>query len=56
MGLEARFERLMRGADLTVTAMLKRQMARLADEAQMGNLFKLLCATSPGITTPYPFG
>jgi NADH dehydrogenase [ubiquinone] 1 alpha subcomplex assembly factor 7 len=56
MGLEARFERLMRGADLTVTAMLKRQMARLADESQMGNLFKVLAATSPGMPAPYPFG
>ena len=56
MGLEARFDRLMRGADLTVTAMLKRQLARLADESQMGNLFKVLAATSPGMPAPYPFG
>jgi SAM-dependent MidA family methyltransferase len=29
---------------------------RLAGEAQMGNLFKVLAATSPGAPTPYPFG
>jgi len=28
---------------------------RLAGEAQMGNLFKVLTATSPGLATPYPF-
>jgi SAM-dependent MidA family methyltransferase len=28
---------------------------RLAGETQMGNLFKVLAATSPGLGTPYPF-
>jgi SAM-dependent MidA family methyltransferase len=28
---------------------------RLAGEAQMGNLFKVLAATSPGLGAPYPF-
>ena len=28
---------------------------RLAGEAQMGNLFKVLAATSPGMAAPYPF-
>jgi SAM-dependent MidA family methyltransferase len=28
---------------------------RLAGEAQMGNLFKVLAATSPGLAIPYPF-
>jgi SAM-dependent MidA family methyltransferase len=56
MGLEARFEHLLMRADLLVTATLKRQMARLADESQMGNLFKVLAATSPGMPAPYPFG
>jgi len=28
---------------------------RLAGEAQMGNLFKVLAATSPGLAVPYPF-
>jgi SAM-dependent MidA family methyltransferase len=28
---------------------------RLAGEAQMGNLFKVLAAASPGMAAPYPF-
>jgi SAM-dependent MidA family methyltransferase len=28
---------------------------RLAGEAQMGNLFKVLASTSPGLAIPYPF-
>lgn len=56
MGLEQRFAQLAGKADAATRAVLQRQMARLADEAQMGNLFKLLCATSPGMPTPYPFG
>ena len=56
MGLEQRFQRLELRADLLVTSTLRRQMARLADESQMGNLFKVLAATSPGMPCPYPFG
>jgi SAM-dependent MidA family methyltransferase len=56
MGLEQRFELLGRRADAIVTSTLRRQMARLADENQMGNLFKVLAANSPGMTSPYPFG
>lgn len=56
MGLAQRFAQLAGKADDATRARLSRQMARLADEAQMGNLFKLLCATSPGMSTPYPFG
>ena len=56
MGLEQRFAQLAGKADAATAATLGRQMARLAEEAQMGNLFKLLCATSPGISAPYPFG
>lgn len=56
MGLEQRFAQLAGKADAATRAILERQMARLAEEAQMGNLFKLLCATSPGMSTPYPFG
>lgn len=56
MGLEQRFQRLELRADLMVTSTLRRQMARLADENQMGNLFKVLAATSPGMPCPYPFG
>ena len=56
MGLEQRVAQLALRADDATRAMLQRQMARLADEAQMGNLFKVLCANSPSMTTPYPFG
>ena len=56
MGLEQRFQRLALRADMMVTSTLRRQMARLADENQMGNLFKVLAATSPGMPCPYPFG
>ena len=56
MGLEPRFEQLSGRADPETRAMLRRQMARLADEGQMGKLFKVLAATSPGLATPYPFG
>jgi SAM-dependent MidA family methyltransferase len=54
MGLEARIARL--AADASTRDVLERAAARLADEAQMGNLFKVLAATSPGLAAPYPFG
>jgi SAM-dependent MidA family methyltransferase len=56
MGLEQRVAQLQGKADDATRATLSRQMARLADEAQMGNLFKVLCATAPGMSAPYPFG
>ena len=56
MGLEQRHAMLSATADLPARAVLERQMTRLAGEAQMGNLFKVLAATSPGLATPYPFG
>ncbi|WP_395687578.1 class I SAM-dependent methyltransferase [Aestuariivirga sp.] len=56
MGLETRFSRLAAGADAAAAAQLARQQARLAEEAQMGNLFKVLAATMPTLPTPYPFG
>ena len=56
MGLEQRIGQLASLADPGIAAILHRQMARLADENQMGNLFKVLAATSPGMASPYPFG
>ena len=56
MGLEQRIGQLAAKADAATSATLHRQMARLADENQMGNLFKVLGVTSPGLMTPYPFG
>jgi len=56
MGLEQRIGQLALKADAATGALLRRQMARLADEDQMGKLFKVLAVTSPGLSTPYPFG
>ena len=56
MGLEQRTVMLAAKSDLRTRAVLKRQMTRLAGEDQMGNLFKVLAAVSPGLATPYPFG
>ena len=56
MGLEQRMARLAVGADPRTKAVFERQMTRLAAADQMGNLFKFLSATSPGLPVPYPFG
>ena len=56
MGLQHRISVLAARADDTNRKMLERQMTRLAGEDQMGNLFKVLAAISPGLATPYPFG
>ena len=56
MGLERRFEILAAKSDPETRGVLERQMTRLAGSDQMGNLFKVLAATSPGLATPYPFG
>ena len=56
MGLEARIAQLQTRADAATQSILQRQMARLADERQMGNLFKVMAVTSPGLPVPYPFG
>lgn len=55
MGLEPRIEQLVASAAPELQDILRRQKARLADDDQMGNLFKVLAATSPGFATPYPF-
>ncbi len=55
MGIEARFAQLAARADAPTRGILARQQARLAEAEQMGNLFKVLAATSPGLETPYPF-
>ncbi len=56
MGVEARTAALVARADTRVADMLQRAMARLIEASQMGNLFKVLAATSSGLATPYPFG
>ena len=56
MGLEARMTTLSAKADAAMRDSLERAKSRLADPGQMGNLFKVLAAVSPGAETPYPFG
>ena len=55
MGLEARTAALSATADTATREILQRAMTRLAHPDQMGNLFKVLAATSPGMAVPYPF-
>ena len=55
MGLEQRTAMLKASSDQSTSAVLDRQMHRLVDPGKMGNLFKVLAATSPGLATPYPF-
>ena len=56
MGLQQRGAMLAAKSDAAGRAVLERQMTRLAGTDQMGNLFKVLAATSAGLDTPYPFG
>lgn len=56
MGIEQRTQMLAVKADVQTAAVLTRQTQRLAAPDQMGNLFKVLCAASPQLPTPYPFG
>lgn len=55
MGLQQRTAILASRADPATRARLERQMTRLAGPDQMGNLFKVLAATSPGLPPPHPF-
>jgi NADH dehydrogenase [ubiquinone] 1 alpha subcomplex assembly factor 7 len=56
MGLEARAANLARAAKLPPRKIIARATERLAGENQMGNLFKVMAALSPGLAPPYPFG
>jgi NADH dehydrogenase [ubiquinone] 1 alpha subcomplex assembly factor 7 len=56
MGLEARAALLSQKANPAERKIIARATERLAGENQMGNLFKVMAATSPGLATPYPFG
>ena len=56
MGLEIRAENLAGKADTRQRIVMQRAVTRLAAPDQMGNLFKVLAATSPGLAQPYPFG
>jgi NADH dehydrogenase [ubiquinone] 1 alpha subcomplex assembly factor 7 len=56
MGIETRAALLSRKAKLAERKIIAHATERLAGENQMGNLFKVMAATSPGLATPYPFG
>ena len=56
MGLEARAQLLSAKAKPHERKIIARATERLAGENQMGNLFKVMAALSPGLATPYPFG
>ena len=55
LGAEARLASLSAGANPTQRAALKSGLERLLDPAQMGNLFKVLALTSPGLPAPPGF-
>jgi len=56
MGFAPRTARLLAVADASQRPALERSFARLADRQQMGNLFKVVAATSHDLPVPYPFG
>jgi NADH dehydrogenase [ubiquinone] 1 alpha subcomplex assembly factor 7 len=56
MGVEARFAALAAKTDAATRGVLARAKSRLADQQQMGNLFKVLAAVSPNLPVLYPFG
>jgi NADH dehydrogenase [ubiquinone] 1 alpha subcomplex assembly factor 7 len=56
MGIEARADLLMAKAPPSDRKIIARAKERLAGGNEMGNLFKVMSATSPGLATPYPFG
>ena len=56
MGLEQRAAILSSKADANSREILDRAVARLAGETEMGNLFKVMAATSANLPMPYPFG
>ena len=56
MGLEPRVAMLSAKADSNSQEILARSVSRLTGETEMGNLFKVMVATSPDLPIPYPFG
>lgn len=56
MGLEQRTAILSSKANANSSNILARTVERLAGEREMGNLFKVMAATSADLPMPYPFG
>jgi SAM-dependent MidA family methyltransferase len=55
MGLVERAEVLKRHAEASSQADIDAATTRLAGDSQMGHLFKVIAATNPVMTPPYPF-
>jgi NADH dehydrogenase [ubiquinone] 1 alpha subcomplex assembly factor 7 len=55
MGLEERAQRLSAVASEEQKADIAAAVKRLAGAGDMGNLFKVICAVSPGLAMPFPF-
>ena len=56
MGIEPRVAILAAKADAETAEIMTRAVARLIGGSEMGQLFKVMVGTSPGLATPYPFG
>jgi NADH dehydrogenase [ubiquinone] 1 alpha subcomplex assembly factor 7 len=56
MGIEARTAKLTERASPADRLVIAGAVDRLVGESQMGNLFKVMAASSPGLPVPYPFG
>ncbi len=56
MGVDLRAQVLARDLADDARGTLLSGVKRLVDDAQMGQLFKVMAATSPGLNVPYPFG
>ena len=56
MGIEPRAAMLAAKASAEQAEVMRRAVARLIGEEEMGKLFKVMVATSPDLAMPYPFG
>ncbi|MFO1033730.1 MAG: SAM-dependent methyltransferase [Hyphomicrobiales bacterium] len=56
MGLEARTQRLAQTVEGNAREALVTGSLRLAGADQMGEMFKVMAVTAPGLPQPYPFG
>jgi SAM-dependent MidA family methyltransferase len=55
MGIETRAKMLLAKATKTQKETIKDALDRLTSEKEMGTLFKVMAASSPGLPNPYPF-
>ncbi len=55
MGLELRARSLKKGTRGAQTNDVDQAVARIAGPDRMGELFKVIAATSPALPPPYPF-